>query len=109
MRTIPAMTLDNDRELSAAFTLRRQKQAWDTIVSTDPSAWSYDADNYSTGILRVAVVSGTLRFQYTAAPTGAWGAWTDSTVTADADKHSVVQFYYDGADFHQISAANHWA
>lgn len=36
-------------------------------------------------------------------------AWTDSTVTADADKHSVVQFYYDGADFHQISAANHWA
>ena len=77
MRTITS-TLDTDRTIESAFTIRDQKQTWTNVTSTDPTGWSYDADIYSGGILRVAVVSGTLRFQYVADPTGSWGAWTDT-------------------------------
>jgi hypothetical protein len=98
MRTIPgAFTteLDSSRAVGLRYTIRDNRliftgRSFTEGISVDEEL--VDSCTYSTGILRVANVSGTIYSQYESAPSDTtWPAWVNTGITCIANQKIAVE------------------
>ena len=112
MRTIPGAfitELASSREVGLRYTIRDNRLIFtgrDFTEGIAPDADMVDSCEYSTGILRVANVSGTIYSQYESSPSDTtWPAWVNTGITCIANQKVAVE---GGRLFYTTTAGHYY-